>query len=658
MARAGKAEDKSGQIIIGRPARPATKSRHRNGVSTSNVAEAKSISIEDLRRARTAYFSRPTRKQHNEDAIAPSVIKTVKRQSDLRRAHKPVSNRESRSSRTSRSNNHVTGDYVYHYGSGHGDRESQAFDGNPSSSAGTSTNPLPRHGSGVSGQDDADRGERLSNVPESTTERRSSGRLDKSGGRVRSSDISTHVPKGASGRPTAKRSMTSSAIPANRDGAAQATDARPASKHAGAISPSKSTTRRGSSVLASLFRSNSSPAVPQIRHVDCLTCGDDDVPVTKSAKLSCGHRMCHSCLKRIFTMSVTDPAHMPPRCCTSKHIPLKHVDAIFSTRFKLLWNKKYREYTTRNRLYCPRRGCGEWIPPARIHLDTSSGRKVGRCTKCKTKICASCNNQWHRTAECPNDEATRQLIAAAKDKGWQRCFNCKAMVELKEGCNHMTCRCNAEFCMLCGLTWKTCDCPWFNHANVGQADRLDHMRVPRVVHIVRRREAEAGHPERPIRTYQEELAARRRQEQADEALARRLQFAALDSDAEASPPLRRTERFRAEAFGNAGTHALNEDFVQNAANVVMAAFGDARLGRRGERVSERASRPVDVNNQPSQDAGLAPHAFGEPSVMGRVQSPPAPAVNTQRMRLHQANQRSGGEGSSDRIGQWLRGVES
>lgn len=26
----------------------------------------------------------------------------------------------------------------------------------------------------------------------------------------------------------------------------------------------------------------------------------------------------------------------------------------------------------------------------------------------------------------------------------------------------MTCRCTAQFCMLCGEKWKTCDCPWFN----------------------------------------------------------------------------------------------------------------------------------------------------------------------------------------------------
>ncbi|KAF2226469.1 hypothetical protein BDZ85DRAFT_169547, partial [Elsinoe ampelina] len=247
----------------------------------------------------------------------------------------------------------------------------------------------------------------------------------------------------------------------------------------------------------------------------------DDIPVHKSAKLACGHRMCHSCLKRIFNLSTTDPAHMPPKCCTSAHIPLKYVDALFDNRFKLLWNKKYQEYKTQNRLYCPSKGCGEWIKPSHIHADTRHpNRKYGVCKRCKTKVCATCNNKYHKRRECPNDPATAAFIATAKERGWQSCYNCKAMVELKEGCNHMTCRCTAEFCMLCGLQWKTCECPWFNHGGLADADRLREMRVPGDAIPIRRRTVGTA----PQRTFAEEIEARRRQERDDELLARRMQF--------------------------------------------------------------------------------------------------------------------------------------
>ncbi len=222
-------------------------------------------------------------------------------------------------------------------------------------------------------------------------------------------------------------------------------------------------------------------------------------------------------------MSVTDPAHMPPTCCTSDHIPLKHVDKLFDVKFKMKWNKKYQEYTTKNRTYCPAKGCGEWIKPANIHVDTSGGvnggRKYGKCQRCRTKVCVTCNGKWHTGRECPKDESTTRFAEIAKEAGWQRCYNCSAMVELREGCNHMTCRCRAEFCMVCGVKWKGCDCPWFTYQAV-EHDRLLHMNVAQV------RQDGLGADGMP-RAYHEDLARRRVQEQRDEDLARRMQEMAL-----------------------------------------------------------------------------------------------------------------------------------
>lgn len=205
--------------------------------------------------------------------------------------------------------------------------------------------------------------------------------------------------------------------------------------------------------------------------------------------------MCHTCLKRQFELSVRDPQHMPPRCCTTEHIPLKYVDRLFDTKFKVLWNKKYQEYTAKNRIYCPTRACGEWIKPSHIRLDPTVGRKYGKCPRCRGKVCVKCNGRWHFRKECPkDDEAARAFAEMAKESGWQCCYNCKAMVELKEGCNHMTCRCTAQFCMLCGSKWKTCECPWFNYAHLDDDDRLQNMRVPEPYVVVEHDAAGAAPP--------------------------------------------------------------------------------------------------------------------------------------------------------------------
>ena len=212
--------------------------------------------------------------------------------------------------------------------------------------------------------------------------------------------------------------------------------------------------RRSTGLLASLFRPPRSPAAshkeaPRYAYetvwerclflrVECLVCMMDDVPAAKTAKLACGHRMCHACLRRQFLLSVNDPQHMPPTCCSAEHIPLRHVEKLFDDKFKRLWNHKYQEYTTANRLYCPTKGCGEWIKPSKIRSDPTYGRKYARCSRCHTKICVLCNAKFHTRRQCPRDEETNRIVQMAKDKGWQRCFNCKTMVELKEGCNHMT----------------------------------------------------------------------------------------------------------------------------------------------------------------------------------------------------------------------------
>ncbi|KAK7557968.1 hypothetical protein IWX48DRAFT_183613 [Phyllosticta citricarpa] len=315
-----------------------------------------------------------------------------------------------------------------------------------------------------------------------------------------------------------------------------------------ASSESPANQRRNSGLFGLFRHVPPAPQSPEKKH-DCVICMDE-VRTSRCPKLTCGHRMCHSCLRRQFELSVKDPQHMPPRCCTSDHISLKYVDRLFDTKFKILWNKKYQEFTTKNRLYCPSRGCGEWIKPSHIRMDSVAGRKYAKCPRCRTKVCVLCNGKWHTRRQCPRDEETQRFTELAKEAGWQRCYNCKAMVELKEGCNHMTCRCTAQFCMLCGAKWKTCECPWFNYTSLEDDDRLNDMRIPEPYVVIEHDEPGRGRdrigraatgerlspedyqvpaPRRHHPVYDAErspvrrLRSTRERERADEMLARRLQ---------------------------------------------------------------------------------------------------------------------------------------
>ncbi|TVY15626.1 E3 ubiquitin-protein ligase itt1 [Lachnellula arida] len=380
------------------------------------------------------------------------------------------------------------------------------------------------------------------------------------------------------------------------------------------------TTKRAS-FLGGFFTPAPQPHREPERLVECLTCLSDDIPRSKSAKLKCGHRMCHSCLKRIFKLSVTDPQHMPPKCCTADHIPLKHVEKLFDINFKKTWNHKFQEYSTKNRIYCPARRCGEWIKPGSMHRE--DGKKFGKCSRCKTKVCCSCNGRWHGSRDCPNDEETNKLLETAKQAGWQRCYNCRTMVELKEGCNHMTCHCTAEFCMICGLKWKSCNCPWFNY-DVVEADRLQHMRVPEPA-----RNEEAPPPphrlQRPRRprpnTYHEEINDRRRQERLDEEMARRLQAVSIGDDDDYQGGIGDIH-----GIGNGADHFMNQDYIRAAHNILTGTFDQATAAANyvmGVAQARGAPQPPPPPPGPRRMAGRYP-------VPVRAPSPPLLRPNSTR----------------------------
>ncbi|RYP53925.1 hypothetical protein DL768_001237 [Monosporascus sp. mg162] len=194
-------------------------------------------------------------------------------------------------------------------------------------------------------------------------------------------------------------------------------------------------------------------------------------------------------------LSIQDPSQMPPKCCTADPIAWTHVQDLFPDKFKNTWNQMFTEFSTRAPIYCPRRKCGEWIKPERIH--ERNGRK-----------------------KCPRDEETRQILHQAKEEGWQRCFKCRTLVELKEGCNHMMCNDTAEQDRLDSMQMPS---PIIDRDRLGGGDSLSprDCRAGRgVVSGARSRQP----------TYEEDVYSRRLQEQEDENYARRLQYEEPEDD--------------------------------------------------------------------------------------------------------------------------------
>ncbi|KAF8858471.1 ariadne RING finger [Acephala macrosclerotiorum] len=227
--------------------------------------------------------------------------------------------------------------------------------------------------------------------------------------------------------------------------------------------------------------------------VDCVACGDA-FQLSGLVRCPCGDLYCPECLKSLFVRATTDEALFPPRCCRQT-IPLSAIESELSDESLSNFNSAAIEFSTTNRTYCVRTDCGKFIPPDHIH----SSRAV--CLHCRAETCAHCKGALH-SGDCPKDQALQALLTLAEEERWRRCFGCNAMVELNTGCNHITCKCSAQFCYTCGVQWKNCTCEIWEERNLlGRAEQVvdreaDYPiaapeRHRRVVEI--RRELQANH---------------------------------------------------------------------------------------------------------------------------------------------------------------------
>lgn len=155
-----------------------------------------------------------------------------------------------------------------------------------------------------------------------------------------------------------------------------------------------------------------------------------------------------------------------------------------------------------HRFYCPSPHCST---PLHLESDPAPDSPIS-CPACSTKTCAWCRTVWHKGFSCqeyrvrlfaswaarsciarsplvalswpcnsalpvakpptppgrplqelpchlrqPEDLA---LLSVAQRRRWQQCGKCKHMIELGEGCRHITCKCGYEFCYSCGKPWQ------------------------------------------------------------------------------------------------------------------------------------------------------------------------------------------------------------
>lgn len=132
--------------------------------------------------------------------------------------------------------------------------------------------------------------------------------------------------------------------------------------------------------------------------------------------------------------------------------------------------------------------------------------------------------------------------------------------------------------MICGLKWKSCNCPWFNYEAVEadrvnhQGDVLNHMRVPEIPAPPLGRAPRIRRPPPPPQNYDDEMARRRQQERSDENFARLLQLASIDDEAD---DLHQGGIGNAHGIGNGARHFTNQNYIRTAQSILTSNFDQA-----------------------------------------------------------------------------------
>jgi len=120
-------------------------------------------------------------------------------------------------------------------------------------------------------------------------------------------------------------------------------------------------------------------------------------------------------------------------------------------------------------VYCTNSTCSDFLGAS------NETRRNMHCRQCNTLVCSSCRNTAHPNKACAENIAVLAVRALAAEKHWQTCPGCHEVVELSQGCFHMTCRCRTSFCYLCAALWKNCTCRQWDE------ERIEYAAEQRVV---------------------------------------------------------------------------------------------------------------------------------------------------------------------------------
>lgn len=226
---------------------------------------------------------------------------------------------------------------------------------------------------------------------------------------------------------------------------------------------------------------------------NCSICCEDK-PSPMMITMKCSHKFCSHCMKTYVDGKVQS-SQVPIRCpqlrCKYFISTTECRSFLPVTCFESL-ERALAEANVLNseKIYCPFPNCSVLLDPreclsARASSSSQSDNSCVECPVCQRFICVDCGVPWHSSMSCEEyqslpleerDAGDITLHRLAQNKRWRRCQQCRRMIELTQGCYHMTCWCGHEFCYSCGAEYRdglqTCQCAFWDEEN--SEDLMSH----------------------------------------------------------------------------------------------------------------------------------------------------------------------------------------
>ncbi|WCJ41084.1 RING/U-box superfamily protein [Euphorbia peplus] len=219
----------------------------------------------------------------------------------------------------------------------------------------------------------------------------------------------------------------------------------------------------------------------------CAICYEDTNVDRMFSVDGCLHRYCFGCMKQHVEVKVLNgmEASCPHEGCKS-NVSIDKCGNFLDPKLVEIMSQRKKEAAlpVSEKVYCPHTRCSALMSKSEV-LEYTKAYYVGaeqtgarRCMKCRSYFCINCKVAWHNNMTCddykrryPHGQREDSMLdSLAKTKRWRQCVMCKHMVELAEGCYHITCRCGYEFCYTCGAPWKnknpTCKCKLWDERNI------------------------------------------------------------------------------------------------------------------------------------------------------------------------------------------------